>query len=230
LQSAEFDRFADHYLADHANNLRVTGEDPEYFARYKVIELRRHWTRRGFPEPAAILDLGSGIGATLPHLATAFPEADLTAFDVSFRSLAIAERRFPGIARFVHGESVAVLDLRSFDLVFTSCVFHHIEEAEHVPLFRMIRDLLRSDGRFVVFEHNPTNPVTRYIVATCPFDQNAVLIPARVLRARQQQAGFSCIETRYTGFFPNALATLRRVEPSLHALPFGAQYYTVAHA
>jgi SAM-dependent methyltransferase len=230
LQSAEFDRFADQYLTDHANNLLVTGEDPAYFARYKVVELRRHWTRRGFPEPAAILDFGSGIGASLPHLAAAFPEADLTAFDISFRSLAIAERQFPRIARFVHADSIAVFDLGSFDLVFTSCVFHHIDETQHVTLFRSIRHLLRSDGRFVAFEHNPANPVTRYMVATCPFDENAVLIPPRLLRARQRQAGFSRIETRYTGFFPKALAALRALEPRLHALPLGAQYYTVAHA
>lgn len=230
MQSAEFDRFADQYLTDHANNLRILGEHPEYFAHYKVVELRRHWTRRGFPEPAAILDFGCGIGASLPYLAAAFPEADLTAFDVSLRSLAIAERRFPGSARFVHAESIAAVDFASFDLVFTSCVFHHIEETQHVSLFRSIRHLLRSDGRFVVFEHNPANPVTRYMVATCPFDQNAVLIPPRLLRARQQQAGFSHIETRYTGFFPNALAVLRPIEPRLHGLPLGAQYYTVAHA
>jgi SAM-dependent methyltransferase len=230
LQPAEFDGFADEYLADHSKSIRVSGNDPEYFARYKVVELRRHWTRSGFPEPAAILDFGTGIGSSLPHLAAAFPRADLTAFDVSARSLAMSERRFPGIARFVHGDSAAVLNPKRFDLVFTSCVFHHIDEIEHVPVLRVIHGLLQSDGRLVVFEHNPANPVTRYIVATCPFDTNAVLIPARVLLARQRKAGFSRIETRYTGFFPEALAALRPLEPRLCALPIGAQYYTLAHA
>jgi len=94
LRHAEFDKFADEYLASHAANVRISGEDPAYFARYKIVELRRMWTQRRLVEPATILDFGSGIGASLPHLAVAFPGASLTAFDVSARSLAIAEGRF----------------------------------------------------------------------------------------------------------------------------------------
>jgi trans-aconitate methyltransferase len=217
LRHAEFDKFADEYLASHAANVRISGEDPAYFARYKIVELRRMWTRRRLVEPAAVLDFGSGIGASLPHLAVAFPDASLTAFDVSARSLAIAEGRFPNIATFVHGDNPAIFPKASFDLVFTSCVFHHVDETQHVDLFRQLHGLLRPNGAVVVFEHNPVNPITRYIVATCPFDE-------------QREAGFKSIETRYTGFFPHALARLRWLEPYLSALPMGAQYYTTAHA
>jgi hypothetical protein len=80
------------------------------------------------------------------------------------------------------------------------------------------------------FEHNPVNPVTRHIVATCPFDENAHLIAAPELRRRQARAGFSAVEVRYTGFFPGALAALRPLERLMTALPLGAQYYTFARA
>lgn len=230
MLDAEFDKYADSYLSDHAANIRISGEEPGYFARYKIDEVRRIWTGRGYREPETVLDFGSGIGASLPHLARAFPRAAITAYDVSPRSLEVAKHRFGAVADFVHGATLDVLGDRRFDLVFTSCVFHHIDADQHVDLLGGLHRRLAKDGIAIVFEHNPINPVTRYIVATCPFDENAVLLSARTLRARQRRAGFSRIETRYTGFFPAALARLRVLEPGLSWCPVGAQYYTLAHA
>ena len=231
MDAAEFDKFAEEYLATHTDNLKISGEAPDYFARYKLEELRRVWTRQGLAEPAAVLDFGCGIGASLPHLRAAFPAASLSALDVSQKSLDIAAARFPGLAELVRYDGAAIpLPDASQDLIFSACVFHHIDAAEHVRLFAELRRLLRPDGRLVIFEHNPVNPVTRYIVATCPFDENAVLIPAPALAQRQTAAGFTRIETRYTGFFPGPLRALRPMEPWLSALPVGAQYYTLARA
>ena len=36
MDVAEFDRFAEEYLAAHKENLRISGEEPDYFARYKI--------------------------------------------------------------------------------------------------------------------------------------------------------------------------------------------------
>jgi len=81
-----------------------------------------------------------------------------------------------------------------------------------------------------IFEHNPVNPVSRYIVATCPFDENAVLIPAPELARRQRTAGFGRVEVAYTGFFPGPLKALRPLERLMTRIPVGAQYYTLARA
>ncbi|HKT54597.1 MAG TPA: class I SAM-dependent methyltransferase [Caulobacteraceae bacterium] len=231
MDVAEFDKFADEYLETHARNIKLSGESPDYFARYKIDEIRRVWTARGRPEPRVIVDFGAGIGASAPHLRRAFPSADIIGLDVSERSLAIAERRHSGVARFLRydGGAVPVADGNA-DLVFSACVFHHIEADEHVGLMREIRRVLAPGGALVIFEHNPVNPVTRYIVATCAFDENAVLIPAGTLRRRCQEAGFGKVEVAYTGFFPHALAALRPIEPAMKALPVGAQYYVMAHA
>lgn len=230
MDTAEFDRFADEYLQTHAANLAISGEAPEYFARYKIDEIRRLWTRRGRAEPRAILDFGAGIGNSVPHFRRAFPGATITALDVSERSLAIGRRRFEGQAQFVlyDGKGPPAPD-GSIDLAFSACVFHHIDAAEHVALLTGLRRALAPGGVLVLFEHNPVNPVTRHIVATCPFDEHAVLLPARVLRQRQLDAGFSKVEVAYTGFFPASLAWLRVIEPALRHLPLGAQYYTLAH-
>ncbi|HEY3811654.1 MAG TPA: class I SAM-dependent methyltransferase [Caulobacteraceae bacterium] len=232
MEAAEFDKFADEYLAIHTDNLKISGERPDYFARYKIDELRRRWSREKRPEPRAILDFGSGVGASLPHLAQAFPSATLTAIDVSERSLEISRQRYPELgARVLYsGRGDLPLEAGGFDLVFTACVFHHIDADQHVELFGRLRKLLRPGGVLMVFEHNPVNPVTRYIVATCPFDENAVLIPGPVLRARLRAAGFAEADVRYTGFFPHALAALRPMEPWLAPVPVGAQYYAFAQA
>ena len=53
MDAAEFDKFAEEYLATHQQNLKISGEAPDYFARYKLEELRRLWSRQGLAEPAA---------------------------------------------------------------------------------------------------------------------------------------------------------------------------------
>lgn len=231
MDVAEFDKFATEYLATHERNVRLSGEAPDYFARYKIDELARVWGRQRLPPPRTIVDFGSGIGSSLPHLRRAFPEARITALDVSAKSLAVAESRFPDMAQYViHGGGDLPFAPGSVDLIFSSCVFHHIPAAEHVEIFERLKRALSAGGRLAVFEHNPVNPVTRYIVSTCPFDENAVLIPARVLRTRQRAAGFGVVSVAYTGFFPAALRSLRGSEPYLAWAPIGAQYYTLARA
>lgn len=231
MDVAEFDQFADEYTATHAANIRMSGEDPEYFARYKIEEVRRRWDASGRAEPAAILDFGTGIGNSLPHLARMFPTSKLTGLDISHKSLGVAERRFPGVATLVPYDGVQVpLAAESFDLVFSACVFHHIDAAEHTAIFSQLRGLLRPGGLMAIFEHNPVNPATRHIVATCPFDANAVLLSSAGLKRSQALAGFSDIEVAYTGFFPGALRMLRPLERFMTGLPIGAQYYTLAHA
>jgi SAM-dependent methyltransferase len=231
MDVAEFDRFADEYLTIHAKNLVITGESPDYFARYKVDEVKRIWRARGRPDPSTILDFGSGIGGALPHFRAAFPDAEIIATDVSTRSLEIAQHRHPGVARFVLYEgSGPPAPEASVDLAYSACVFHHIDEREHLDLLRALHKTLRPDGALVVYEHNPFNPVTRYIVATCPFDENAVLVSAGKLRRRLRDAGFGKVEIGYVGFFPAMLSGLRGLDPLLRHAPIGAQYYALAHA
>lgn len=230
MDVAEFDRFADEYHALHADNIKLSGEEPEYFARYKIEEVRRLWDAAGRAEPAAILDFGSGIGNSVPHLAALFPASRRVGLDVSQKSLDLAEHRFPGQAEYVRYDGTrAPFEDQSFDLIFSACVFHHIDAAEHRAIFAELKRLLRPGGAMVVFEHNPLNPGVRHIVATCPFDENAVLIRAPQLRRSQVEAGFAQVDIVFTAFFPGPLRFLRPLEARLRSCPIGAQYYTVAH-
>jgi SAM-dependent methyltransferase len=223
MQPSEFDRFADEYHSVHAQNIRLSGEDPSYFARYKAREAAS--IARGRLPVARLLDFGTGVGNSLPFLHEEFPDCRLTGVDVSRRSLEVARERFGGIAELSEfdGRHIPVPD-GEFGLALAACVFHHIEHAEHVEKLAEIRRVLAIGGWLLVYEHNPWNPLTRKAVRECPFDENAQLMTAATLARRARDAGFSSVAVRYRVFFPAALAWLRPLERYMGWLPAGAQY------
>lgn len=221
----EFDNYAKNYDAMHTANIRASGEAPGYFAAYKIKELRRLSTHWGISTPR-ILDFGSGIGNSIPHYRAFFPESEIQTADVSSESLALAVE--------LHGErerQVIIgiddnipIDDDTFDIAFAACVFHHIEHEKHDACLRELKRVVRPGGRIVIFEHNPINPLTRRAVRDCPFDVDAHLVGARVLRDRMALAGWNKPQIDYHVFFPAMLARLRVLEPKLRWCPFGAQY------
>ena len=229
MDEAEFDRFADEYDAMHRANIRVSGEGPEFFARYKIEDMAAVW-KRCHPTRTVerILDFGGGIGTSAPYLSQLFPKATTTLADVSARSLDIAAaRHIPRIETLLFDGAKLPLADGSHDTAMAACVFHHIPEDEHVALMAEIRRVLRPDGLFFVFEHNPWNPLTRRAVDTCPFDENAVLISGPELRRRMAAAGFAQVDLSWRIFVPGALRALRPLERWLAWLPLGAQYRAV---
>lgn len=228
---AEFDQHARSYRDLHVENLALTGEEPEYFARQKIAIAREHWSALSPREPACILDFGAGIGNSWPFLKDHFPASHVIGADVSASSLEVAAERFPGMAEGMAYERLPLpIADGSVDLVFSACVFHHIPVEERAGVIAEMKRVLAPGGMIMIFEHNPANPVTRHIVATCPFDENAILLWPSELVGLQRAAGLGGVRTIFTGFFPSALAKLRPLERYLGALPVGAQYYTVARA
>ena len=230
MDEAEFDKFATEYRAMHAANIKVSGESPEYFAEYKIIDIARDAAALGaLPEQPRVLDFGAGVGYSVPFFARHLPAARITCLDVSQKSLEVGEAQHGARAEFTHfdGARIPYPDA-TFDVALASCVFHHIPESEHVQLLAEIRRVLTPRGLLFVFEHNPLNPLTRHAVDTCPFDENAVLIRAPNMRRRVLDAAFTDAKINYRIFFPHALRGLRGLEPRLTWLPLGAQYYVRA--
>jgi SAM-dependent methyltransferase len=228
MDEAEFDRFADEYHTKHAASIRLSGESPEYFHRYKIddVAAKLAGSQR---TPRRILDFGGGVGNSLEHMRTRFPSSEIVLLDPSAKSLSIAERRHPGAARFQHfdGRSIPFAD-STFDLVFAACVFHHIAEEQHVPLLREMRRVLTQGGSLFVFEHNPLNPLTLKAVRDCEFDANALLIRAGTMRNRARGAGFARVRSSFRVFFPHALRYLRPLERYMARVPLGGQYFVQA--
>ena len=228
VERAEFDRFADEYHEQHRSNVAITGEEPAFFAEYKIRVLHALARDKGLAV-ARIVDFGAGIGNSVPHFARLFPQARLACADVSSRSLEILEGRFEGLCDtvLVTGDRLP-LDEGRFDVAFSACVFHHIPHEEHVAWLAELRRVTRPGGMLTVFEHNPLNPLTVRAVNTCPFDENAHLIRAGELARRFEAAGWGQVEVRYHLFFPRMLARLRPLERHLTGVPLGAQYSVTA--
>lgn len=231
MDEAEFDKFADEYDAMHTASIAVSGEGPDFFAEYKVRDIAREYDRHPGPASASprVLDFGSGNGGSVPFVCRHLPRAQLTCVDVSRRSLALAEKRFPSLAQYVHFDGTHMpFPAEHFDIAYAACVFHHINHTEHVSLLKELRRVLRPDGGLFVFEHNPYNPLTVHVVNSCPFDKNARLIRAATMKQRLAAAGFSSVKIRYRIFFPHALRMMRPLEAALAWLPLGGQYCALA--
>jgi ubiquinone/menaquinone biosynthesis C-methylase UbiE len=127
----------------------------------------------------------------------------------------------------IDGQRIAAED-DSFGLVFSACVFHHIPHDEHIHWLSELYRVTRKGGMIGIFEHNPLNPLTVYAVKHCPLDDNAHLIRAKELVERYRESGWKEPQVTFHLFFPRALAGLRRIEPFLGGVPFGAQYSVTA--
>ena len=225
MAKAEFDQFANTYRAIHQVNIALTGEEPEYFADYKMRDFAARLVEIGAPATGRYLDFGSGIGASVAPFMKHLPLAQLVCADVSAESLAQS--------RQVHGDSVGyvVIDSgslpiedHSLDGAFACCVFHHIPHELHGQVLAEVRRVLKPGAPLMVYEHNPLNPLTVRAVKTCPLDENAVLIPAGHMLDRCAAQGFGAARIEYRVFFPATFKRLRFLESRLRWLPLGAQY------
>jgi ubiquinone/menaquinone biosynthesis C-methylase UbiE len=228
MDSAELDRFAEEYDARHRENIALSGEDPAYFAAYKVAEFAR-FSAPIAQDGARILDFGAGTGNCVPFFRAHFPHAALTLADVSARDLAISRRRRPGRERYtlIAGREIPHAE-DAFDLAFSAGVFHHIPHAEHRSWLAELRRVIRTGGMLTIFEHNPRNPLTVRAVRSFPFDRDAVLVEPKSLICALEQAGWTQATLRYHVFFPHALRALRPLESCLRRVPLGAQYSVTA--
>jgi len=212
--AAKFDHYAETYEALHAENVAVTGETTDYFARYKVNCL----LRAGARPDQRVLDFGCGVGNTLVELVPHF--SSVHGYEPSKASAQKARERAPQAV--VHDDA-AELSRHSYDVAVLCCVLHHVPPPERPQLMSQILSALKPGGQLFVFEHNPYNPLTRRAVATCPFDDDAILLSPGEQRGLRRAAGFRDVQLDYIVFFPKFLGFMRPLEPKLRWLPMGAQ-------
>ena len=218
---ATFDHYSREYknLLDHS--VACSGEDSDYFAEYKA----RYIAALAGPGFAGkILDYGCGIGLLSNFLKKHLPNSIVHGYDVSRESIEIARRDLHPSHRF--SSDLSAID-RDYQLVVIANVMHHVPMKSRQQLVMEVTARLDHGGRVVVFEHNPWNPVTRWVVKLCPFDKDAVLLRPGEVGKYMSGAGLSVIRRDFIVFFPRALSFFRSLEPSLSSLPFGAQYALV---
>lgn len=234
VPGAEFDAYAQDYAGGMDNPIKsLLGDSADSF-----IAVKLRWLLRRFPDLGdqdrtfRLLDYGCGTATLLRLMAAKGLKATLIGCDVAPGMLEAAARTWPASIPLPdlhrqHGTHVP-LPSESIDLIIVSSVLHHVPRQDRPVVYRELHRLLRPAGRLVVFEHNPLNPVTRYVVAHTPIDQNAILLRSREVHAGLIAERFSDVSTSYLMFLPPRLHHLAALEAAIAWLPLGGQYATTA--
>ena len=227
MTDPEFDRYAADYRGTVNQAAGIARVDVDQLAGYKARLLRALIEQHlGDSRSRKVLDVGCGIGLVDAELVSGVGE--LHGIDTSQRSLDEAAAAVP-TARFRHftGERIPYTDA-AFDVVFASCVLHHVPPRDRTASVGEMARVARPGGIVVILEHNPLNPMTRYIVARCPFDQDAVLLGRASCARLLREAGLGDGGHGYIAFWPKPSAFIERVEQRIGWVPAGAQYYVWA--
>lgn len=219
MNQPDFDKYAEQYDCILKKAIPGGLTEDSYFAEYKVALMA---ACIGDKQPKRILDFGCGPGRSLPYLAHYFSEAELWGYDVSPNVLDTAHRRVPRARLF--SDWNVILDVR-FDAIIAANVFHHIPLQQRPPALTQCHNVLAAEGQMFLFEHNPYNPLTRWVFERCPFDVDAEMFTLKTALRLAKEAGFRSVQHGYTLFFPRPLSFFRKWEPLLKSLPLGAQYF-----
>ena len=110
------------------------------------VGLTRQWT----PEAKKILEVGCGEGSITQRLKAAYPDANITAIDITPRVGRLYRGTLDGV-RFMRCaiQEVAASDSGQYDLVVLSDVLHHVPLEFRQTLLDAIRTALAPQGTFV---------------------------------------------------------------------------------
>lgn len=220
----DFDAYADDYRAIHNQNIKISGADSFYFAKMKVDILQDFEKNSSLK----VLDVGCGDGTTAMFFAKLFPLWMVTGVDVSVQSIAEAQKKqLPNCTFLAYDGFSLPFENNSFDMVFIAGVLHHVSHHLHNQLLTNMQQCLKAGGRLYLFEHNPINPLTRYLVNTCVFDKNAKLLPYGYTQKIIKQASLKLLSTQFIIFFPRNkwFSKILFLEKYLQKLPVGGQYF-----
>ena len=222
LIKSNFDEYATSYDHALAQGLAATGEDRSYFARRRVEWLRRCLDRMQFPAGCAV-EFGCGTGSNVPFLLELAGATSVVGIDTSAASLEVARNAF-GSAKVKFYGSGEYQGEGNADLAFCNGVFHHIPPPHRATAIEYLYRCLRPGGLLALWENNPWNPGTRYVMSRIPFDRDAITLTPPESRRLVRAAGFEVLRTDCLFIFPHFLRWLRGLEPYLSAVPIGGQY------
>lgn len=223
--ASTFDVVAARYEEELHVGLVLTGESADYYARGRIERLTRRM-REAEASAESVLDFGCGTGSSVPHLLALPGCRRVHGADISEASLAVA-RKTHGSSNVTFGQPEQ-LRAESYDLAFCNGVFHHIPPTERAAAAASVWQTLRPGGVFALWENNPWNPGTVYVMSKVSFDRDAITMTPPETRGLLRAAGFEVLRTDHLFLFPGGLRFLRWLEPAILWLPLGGQYLVLA--
>jgi SAM-dependent methyltransferase len=222
FHNTDFDDYSQGYDAALAQGLSVSGEDKNYFARGRIVWLA-DCLRQLHEVPRSVMDFGCGTGASAPSFFDSIGVDSVLGLDTSQKSLEVAKRTY-GLERVQFLLFNQYQPNEQIDLVFCNGVFHHIPLKQRAAAVNFIYRSLRPGGLFALWENNPWNPGTRYVMSRIPFDRDAITLAPHEARRLLRAGGFGILRTDFLFIFPRVLRWFRCIEPLVSRLPLGAQY------
>ena len=220
---AQFDEYADRYQEHMSNSVGLAGLNPVYFDRLKYAYLNKFVFTSNAVK--TVLDFGCGIGNLSSLIAKSRPDLEVTGFDISSKSLDLAKQRSAGIPNLHY--SCNLISSSRFDVILAANVFHHIPAEDRIKTISGLKEKMDNNSRLIIFEHNPINPITKYVVSTCAFDKDAKLLTPGEVKNLATTCGLHTIRKFYTTFIPFNNKLLWNFEFKLFWLPIGAQFMII---
>ena len=225
--NTSFDAHADTYRDKVDRAIAFGGQGVDHYARRKADLLVALTSRSlGDPSTSSILDVGCGIGLVDGHLVGAF--GSVAGVDLSDAELAQARGAHPEVSYLPSEPNRLPYADAHFDVVFAACVLHHVAPEDRASFVAEMFRVTRPGGLVVVFEHNPSNPLTRLVVSRVSFDAGVVLLRSKDVAELYSTVGLKAPSVRNITFFPWDRDPFPRLEAALHWLPLGAQYVVFA--
>lgn len=235
-ETPEFDAFAAGYAAGMENPLkRLAGADADVFIDLKAWHMLGDLACRPLPATPStprLLDFGCGTGAFLRALARRTFAGEMFGSDVSAGMLEEAGKTWPA------GFQVPTWALstpgrlpfadHSFDIVTALGVLHHVMPADRPAEWREIARVLRPGGRCYIYEHNPFNPLTQWVVRHTAIDANAVLLPSSEVATGLSTAGLQLTLRHGLMYGPPKWRWAWKLERLVRWIPLGGQYVVAA--
>ena len=223
----EFDNYAADYSAGMENPVKkIMAGSALDFLRPKVALLKKMVAN---PEANfKLLDFGCGSGDFLSLVAAECPSWNLYGSDISEEMMNEARKRYGADGR---GVSLMPMDealgAHKYDLITASCVFHHIPPEEWESSMKSLSESLSPGGMVVIFEHNPRNPLTNWVVSRTPIDQNAVLLDMKEVWRLMSLAGLEVTQKTSFLFGPPTWKITPLIDGMFGWTGLGGQYFVV---
>ena len=234
----EFDYYAKNYSYGLEQPIkRLLGKTAQDFFILKVKRLLSYLEK--FPltanEPSAairFLDFGCGTGLLIKTLEKYNLGWAMAGCDVSEKMLNQAKNILGekySSQLFLLDNDLNNLPKNYYHLIVANNVFHHIKPEKRNETLEKLHSALQTNGCLVIFEHNPLNPLVRWMVKKTGIDKNAILINPREIINGLKINNFNFLYLGYIMFFPPRFKskTIDLIEEKMSFWPGGGQYLVV---
>lgn len=227
-QLVDFNATKDRYREVIERSIGFAGKGLDYYVKAKADAFKRAVSSH-FPhlQNPKLLDVGCGHGLIHPYLVDNFA---ITGTDVAGEVLTIAAHENPHVSYIIYDGMKLPFHDACFDLTLAICVMHHVPPAHWLNFLGEMKRVAKPRGGVFIFEHNPFNPFTRYVVSHNELDQGVTLLSSACLRKLMREVGLQAPLTENILFTPFSERFFTRLDTMLSWCPFGAQYFTYARA